>query len=154
MSLLVWLVVPYDFCGFWSLDINTVYKLQFFTYICCCRTAKYRDTLPSSVQKRLNRSTCRLGCGLGWAEGSTSSIVFARWVAPMCSHGSAHLRQPANTIEPFVCDGDAALCQITLTTCSIRHCTITSTIEAVNCQRKIELQEADRTFQRPQTIAV
>ena len=27
---------------------------------------KYRDTLQSSVQKRLNRSRCRLGCGLGW----------------------------------------------------------------------------------------
>jgi len=31
------------------------------------------------VQKRLNRSICRLGCGLGWTEGSTSSIVLARW---------------------------------------------------------------------------
>ena len=31
------------------------------------------------MQKRLNRSTCRLGCGLQWAEGCTSSIVFARW---------------------------------------------------------------------------
>jgi len=29
--------------------------------------------------KRLNRSICRLGCGLNWAEGYTSSIVFARW---------------------------------------------------------------------------
>ena len=28
---------------------------------------KYRDTLRSSVQIRLNRSRCRLGCGLGWA---------------------------------------------------------------------------------------
>jgi len=31
------------------------------------------------VQKRLNRSICRIGCGLEWAEGRTSSIVFARW---------------------------------------------------------------------------
>jgi len=31
-----------------------------------------------AVQKRLNRSICHLGYGLGWAEGSTSSIVFAR----------------------------------------------------------------------------
>ena len=29
--------------------------------------------------KRLNQSICRLGCELGWAEGSISSIVFARW---------------------------------------------------------------------------
>jgi len=28
---------------------------------------KYRDTLRSSMQKRLNRSRCRLGCGFGWA---------------------------------------------------------------------------------------
>jgi len=40
---------------------------------------KYRDFLPWAVQKQLNRSICRLGCGLGWAEGSTSSIVFGRW---------------------------------------------------------------------------
>jgi len=29
---------------------------------------KYRDTLRSSVQKRTNRSRCRLGCGLGLAQ--------------------------------------------------------------------------------------
>jgi len=28
---------------------------------------KYRDTLLSSVQKRLNQPRCRLDCGLGWA---------------------------------------------------------------------------------------
>jgi len=42
-------------------------------------TVKYRDFLPRAVQKRLNRSICRLGSGLRWAEGSRSSIVFARW---------------------------------------------------------------------------
>jgi len=30
---------------------------------------KHRDTLRSPVQKRLNRSRCRLGYGLGWASG-------------------------------------------------------------------------------------
>jgi len=64
----------------------------------------YRDFLPSAVQERLNRPICRLDCGLGWAEGSTSSIVFARW------------RQCALiTIEPSMCGGDTACCQITLT---------------------------------------
>jgi len=29
---------------------------------------KYRDNLWSSVQRRLNRSRCCLGCGLVWAE--------------------------------------------------------------------------------------
>jgi len=67
---------------------------------------KYRDFLPSRVQERLNRSVCRLDCGLGWAERSTISIVFARW------------RQCAlNTVEPSMCGGDAACCQITLTIC-------------------------------------
>ena len=29
--MLVWLIVPfYDFCGFWSVAINNVHKLQFF----------------------------------------------------------------------------------------------------------------------------
>ena len=40
---------------------------------------KYRDFLSRAVQKRLNWSICRLGCGFGWAQRSTSSIVFARW---------------------------------------------------------------------------
>ena len=30
--------------------------------------------------------------------------------------GDAHWHNLANTIEPFMCGGDAALCQITLTT--------------------------------------
>jgi len=30
---------------------------------------KYRDTLQSSVQKRLNQSRCRSGGGLGWTVG-------------------------------------------------------------------------------------
>jgi len=30
---------------------------------------KCRDTLRSSVQKQLNQSRCRLGFGLGWAQG-------------------------------------------------------------------------------------
>jgi len=29
---------------------------------------QYRDTLRSYVQTRLNRSRCRLGCGLAWAQ--------------------------------------------------------------------------------------
>jgi len=38
-----------------------------------------RTVLQTVAQKRLNRSICCLGCGLGWAEGSTSSTVFAKW---------------------------------------------------------------------------
>ena len=38
-------------------------------------------------------------------------------VMPVCPHGRAHWRHLANTIEPFVCGGDAVLCEISLTTC-------------------------------------
>jgi len=36
-----------------------------------------RTVLQTVAQKWLNRSICRLCCGLEWAEGSTSWIVFA-----------------------------------------------------------------------------
>ena len=46
---------------------------------------KYGDTLWSPVRKQLNQSWRRLGCcGLGWSEGSRSSIVFSRW--RQCAH--------------------------------------------------------------------
>jgi len=34
-----------------------------------------------------------------------------------CPHGIAHWRNLANMIEPSICGGNAALCQVTLTTC-------------------------------------
>ena len=49
---------------------------------------KYKDSLPWAVQKRLNRQIYHLYCGLGWAEGSTSSIVFTRW--RQCAHMGGH----------------------------------------------------------------
>ena len=80
---------------------------------------KYRDFLPWAVQKQLNRSICPLGCGLGWAKGS--SVIFARW--RQCAHMGGHIwRHLPNTIEPSVCGGDAVLCQITLTTCYSTFC--------------------------------
>jgi len=112
---------------------------------------KYRDCLRWAVQKRLNRSKCHLGCGVGepkeprvkWGpdpacEGAIlrgkpharrqSDVSCAKtaesiempfgcaWtlVGRRCYMG-AHWRKLANTIEPFVCGGDATLCQITLT---------------------------------------
>ena len=33
-AMFVWLTLPfYDFCGFRSVAVNSVYKLQFFTFI-------------------------------------------------------------------------------------------------------------------------
>jgi len=57
-----------------------------------------------ALQKWLNGSICCLGCGLGWAERSTSSIIFARWC--QCAFMRIHLHQPVNMIELFVCGGD------------------------------------------------
>jgi len=37
-----------------------------------CPIVKYRDTPRSSVQKRLNRSRCHLGCGHGLTHGITN----------------------------------------------------------------------------------
>ena len=43
--------------------------------------------------------------------------TWTRVVQKACTRGGAHWRHLANTFEPSVCDGDAALCQTTLTTC-------------------------------------
>jgi len=59
------------------------------------------------VQKRLNLSICRFNCGLEWAEGCTSSIVFARW--RQCALVEGHV---------------AATCRITLN----HPCTTTAAI--------------------------
>jgi len=99
------------------------------TYVdaACC----YR---PSSV---VCRSVFTLVSRAKMAE--QSDLLFGLWtpvgrrnhkfgrihqVAPMCPRVTAHWRHLANTTEPSVCGGDAALCQITLTTCyyySHRH---------------------------------
>ena len=63
----------------------------------------------SALQKRLNRSRCRLEYGLGWAQGSIT-----RW--------SVRWSNLTNTTEPSMRCGDAAFCQIiTLTTCYYRR---------------------------------
>ena len=68
------------------------------------------------MQKWLNRSICRLAC---IDSGGPRKRKFnrVRQEAPMCLHRRAHWRHLANTTEPYVCGGDAALCHSTLTTC-------------------------------------
>ena len=51
---------------------------------------KVQDFLPWAVQKPLNRSIWRLGFGLWWAEGSTSSINRIRQVVRMCPRTLYH----------------------------------------------------------------
>jgi len=84
----------------------------------------YPTTLPWAVQKWPNWSICRLGCGLVWAEGSTSSIIFVRWrQCPTCV-GTLVPRQVGTLAPPgeYDCSGNAVLCQITLTTCCCSCC--------------------------------
>ena len=49
--------------------------------------------------------------------GTTVPIEMQLGVLETIIRWGADWRQLANTIEPSVCGGDAALCQITLTTC-------------------------------------
>ena len=58
----------------------------------------YRHILTLAVQKRLNRSMCRLGCGVEWAKGCTNLTVFARWrqCALMGGHGTVTCRITLN----------------------------------------------------------
>ena len=58
---------------------------------------KYRDFLAWAMQKRLNRSRCRLGCGLGWSKGSR-----------LCIKWGAHWRHLTNTTKQFMYGSDAA----------------------------------------------
>jgi len=64
---------------------------------------KLMSTLRWAVKKTAEpRSRCRLGFGLGWTKLA-------------CIRRGAQWRHLANTIEPSMCGGDAAYCQITLT---------------------------------------
>ena len=66
-----------QFIHFWAIVCKTIRPMLSDRCLSVYLSVKYRDFLRRAVQKRLNRSICRLGCGLGWAEGSTNSVVFA-----------------------------------------------------------------------------
>jgi len=65
-------------------------------------------TIVSTAKKPLNRPTCRLGSTR--ASPRKNYYRDARW------------RNLANTTEPSLCGGDAALRQITLSTCWLLFC--------------------------------
>jgi len=78
---------------------------------------EYKDfLLDVSCAKTAGPMDLRFGL---WTQVGRKKHKFnrIRQVAPMCTHGRAHWCHLANTIEPSVCGGDAALGQITLTTC-------------------------------------
>ena len=49
--------------------------------------------MPWALKKLLNRSICHLGCWIGWAEISWSSVIFARLCpyASLGAHQHSHL---------------------------------------------------------------
>jgi len=61
-------------------------------------------------KKWLNRSRCPLGCGFGWAEETI------RW-GPYPTWEGTFFEGKLQRKPPSMCGGDAAFCQITLTTC-------------------------------------
>jgi len=71
----------------------------------CCDCAKMAESIDLAF---------RLWTRVGWRKHKFNRI---RRVAPMCPHGRVHWCNLANTTEPSVCGGNAALRQITLTTC-------------------------------------
>jgi len=97
------------------------YKLDYYRIICCIAVHRCGLLLPIEMPFGLRT----LGPGNHVLDGGSISLMGRgnfefnriRQVAPMCSHGRAHCHDLANTVEPSVCGGDVALCQITLTTC-------------------------------------
>ena len=50
-AMLVWLIVPfYDFYGFWSVAVNSIYKLQFLQRAKCIASAVLATAIPSVCQ--------------------------------------------------------------------------------------------------------
>jgi len=71
-----------------------------------------------SCAKRQNRSRCRLGCGgrelrkNGWTDRNAVWVVESDGPKEACVTMGARWRHMANTTEPSLCCGDAALYQI------------------------------------------
>ena len=98
MSHVAFFVSLFTFRPYCSSYVDAAYCYRRSRVVCLSRS--------SALQKRLNWSRCRLGCALGCAR------KHVLW-------GSAHWLHLVYTIEPSLCGGGVALCQITLTTCSI-----------------------------------
>jgi len=68
---------------------------------------KYRDALPVICAKMAEPIEIPFGI---WTRVDPRKHTLGR---------AAHWRHLANTIEPSMCGGDAACCQITLSTCCV-----------------------------------
>jgi len=70
---------------------------------------------------------CRELYRSGWTDRDALLVVDSDGSRNHVLHGSAHWRNPANTIEPSVCGGDAAFLSNYFDPCSfliIQHCSI------------------------------
>ena len=75
MSMLVRLTLPfYDFCGFRSVAVNSVYKLQFFTFI-------FAVLLP--VVSRLLIMSINTTFSIFQDGGAPPSWIFKSWKFPL-----------------------------------------------------------------------
>jgi len=77
-------------------------------------------TCPTTFCRELRKMAEPIDLPFGlwtWVSRRKHKCPRIRHVAPMCPYGRTHWRHLANTIEQYVCGGDAALYQITLTTC-------------------------------------
>ena len=80
--MLVWLTLPfYDFCGFRSVAVNTVYKLQFFTFITSSSlnfglTGNLLESLQTgpSVQNITSMKNWSTDSQAGFAVNQTNSV--------------------------------------------------------------------------------
>ena len=73
-------------------------------------------------------SSCYELCRNGWTDRDAVWVVDS---GGLKETWGAHWRNLANATEPSVCSGDAALCQISLTTCCLGYCGISPVVQVV-----------------------
>ena len=80
--MLVWLTLPfYDFCGFRSVAVNSVYKLQFFTFI--SEYKRYTEAYPLRDSNEISAFVGSIMVG----QLIGSNLVFVLGVSDLWSVG-------------------------------------------------------------------
>jgi len=77
-AMLLWLTLPfYDFCGFRSVAVNSVYKLQFFTFLQIGAWLKLRVTARQGTSYEVKQF-----CPNMTQQQGSSSLLRPRWGDP------------------------------------------------------------------------
>jgi len=100
--------------GLWTLVGPRKHVLDGAQIPPCNRAIIRRKDMPQHARRHSAMRCLKMAELIDLSFGLCTQVCV---VVPMCPHWRAHWRHPANTIEPPVCGSDAALCQITLTTC-------------------------------------